>query len=51
MTFLHHYSAMIAPKKNDPLRRRLREMSREIVWALLLTLLAFGVIALSLMGS
>jgi len=35
----------------EELRRRLRERSREIVWALLLTLIALSAIAASLAGS
>jgi hypothetical protein len=42
---------MNEPRRKDSLRRRLRELSREIVWALLLTLLAFGVIVATLVGS
>lgn len=42
---------MTEPRKKEPLRRRLRELSREIAWALLLTLLAFGLIFASLIGS
>ena len=44
-------SVMDEPLKKEPLHRRLRYRSREIVWALLVTLLALGAIAISLIGS
>lgn len=37
--------------KYEGMRRRLRDCSREIVWALLLTLVALGAVAASLAGS
>ena len=43
-------SGMNGPSKQQELRQRLRIRSREIVWALLLTLLALGAIAVSILS-